>query len=202
MGKVGLFDLEKHFAFYGAYHSNPINVFLHMLFVWPIVFSTLILLYFTPPLFNLPNLGFSPFGYNVDLVLNIGFFLGLVSASFYIAFDKKAGFLAALLNFCCWVSSSYVAGRLGFSLAWKVAVAAQLICWTGQFIGHGVFEKRAPALLDNLFQAFLMAPFFVLLEALQMFCGYEPYPGFHEKVQAKVDSEIKEWKAKNQKKSS
>ncbi|KAI8022755.1 Phenylalanine--tRNA ligase alpha subunit, cytoplasmic [Camellia lanceoleosa] len=33
-----------------------------------------------------------------------------------------------------------------------------------QFIGHGIFEKRAPALLDNLAQAFLMAPYFVFLE--------------------------------------
>ncbi|GAB4860776.1 hypothetical protein Ancab_035939 [Ancistrocladus abbreviatus] len=81
-----------------------------------------------------------------------------------------------------------------------VALAAQLFCWTSQFIGHGVFEKRAPALLDNLAQAFLMAPFFVLLEALERFFGYEPYPGFHASVQAKVAAEIKEWKDKKQKK--
>ena len=35
-----------------------------------------------------------------------------------------------------------------------------------QFIGHGVFERRKPALLDNIFQAFYAAPFFVLLEVL------------------------------------
>ncbi|KAI8023059.1 putative endoplasmic reticulum membrane protein C16E8.02 [Camellia lanceoleosa] len=46
----------------------------------------------------------------------------------------------------------------------EVVLAAQLFCWTGQFIGHGIFEKRAPALLDNLAQAFLMAPYFVFLE--------------------------------------
>ncbi|CAA2983319.1 uncharacterized endoplasmic reticulum membrane [Olea europaea subsp. europaea] len=76
-----------------------------------------------------------------------------------------------------------------------VVLASQLFCWTGQFIGHGVFEKRAPALLDNLVQAFLMAPFFVLLEALSFF-GYEPYPGFNTRVKAKIDAEIKEWKEK------
>lgn len=32
--------------------------------------------------------------------------------------------------------------------------------------GHGVHEKRAPALLDNLGQALFMAPFFVLIEVL------------------------------------
>ncbi|KAL6584026.1 hypothetical protein OROMI_003315 [Orobanche minor] len=77
-----------------------------------------------------------------------------------------------------------------------VVLASQLLCWTGQFIGHGVFERRAPALLDNLAQAFLMAPYFVLLEALQSAFGYEPYPGFHARVQAKVDADIKSWKEK------
>ncbi|XP_052878426.1 2-hydroxy-palmitic acid dioxygenase mpo1-like isoform X2 [Gossypium arboreum] len=92
-----------------------------------------------------------------------------------------------------------LATRLGFSLAWKVVLAVQLFCWIGQFIGHGVFEKRAPALLDNLVQAFIMAPFFVLFEALQTFFGYEPYPGFHAIVQAKIETEINEWKEKKQK---
>ncbi|KAM7267287.1 hypothetical protein ACFE04_009453 [Oxalis oulophora] len=113
--------------------------------------------------------------------------------------DKKAGSLAAVLCFICWFGASSLAAKLGFTLAWKVVLAAQLICWTGQFIGHGVFEKRAPALLDNLLQAFLMAPFFVLLEILQTVFGYEPYPGFHVKVKGRVEDDIKEWREKKQK---
>lgn len=183
---MGLFDLEKHFAFYGAYHSNPVNIFIHMLFVWPILFTFLMLFYYVP-MFFLPN---------------FGLFMTLVYGMFYVGFDKKAGFLAALLCFLCWVGASALASHLGFSLAWKVVLASQLFCWTAQFIGHGVFEKRAPALLDNLAQAFLMAPFFVLLEALEHFFGYEPYPGFHAKVKAMIDAEIKEWQEKKQKKSS
>ncbi|KAI6683139.1 hypothetical protein NL676_029052 [Syzygium grande] len=48
MGRKGLFDLEKHFAFYGAYHSNPVNILIHTVSVWPIFFTVLVLLYFTP----------------------------------------------------------------------------------------------------------------------------------------------------------
>uniref|UniRef100_A0A2N9J608 Uncharacterized protein n=1 Tax=Fagus sylvatica TaxID=28930 RepID=A0A2N9J608_FAGSY len=199
MGKIGVLDLEKHFAFYGAYHSNPINIALHMLFVWPIFFTALLILYFTPSLFSLPHLVFSLFGNHFVLVLNFGFLLALIYSVFYVCLDVKAGSLAALLCAICWVASSFIASRLGFSLAWKVVLVAQLLCWTGQFIGHGIFEKRAPALLDNLVQAFLMAPFFVLLEALQTFFGYEPYPGFHAIVQAKVEAEINEWQGKKQK---
>ncbi|XP_011017531.1 PREDICTED: uncharacterized endoplasmic reticulum membrane protein C16E8.02-like [Populus euphratica] len=196
MGKYGLIDLEKHFAFYGAYHSNSINVLIHMIFVWPIFFTACLILYFTPPLFSLPQVQLSLFGHGVVLFFNVGFFLVLIYALFYICLDPKAGSLAALLCAFCWVASSLVAGWLGFSLAWKVVLVAQIVCWTGQFIGHGVFEKRAPALLDNLIQAFIMAPFFVLLEALQTSFGYEPYPGFHASVQAKIDAEIKEWREK------
>ncbi|KAK9276246.1 hypothetical protein L1049_005777 [Liquidambar formosana] len=194
MGKCGLFDLEKHFAFYGAYHSNPINILIHTVFVWPIFFTALLILYFTPSLFQ-----FSLFGNNLILLLNVGFLLTVIYSLFYVCLDVKAGSLAAILCFICWVASSFLAARLGFSLAWKVVLVAQLICWTGQFIGHGVFEKRAPALLDNLSQAFLMAPFFVLLEALQTLCSYEPYPGFHARVEARIEAEINEWKDKKQK---
>ena len=45
--------------------------------------------------------------------------------------------------------------------------------WIAQFIGHGVFEGRAPALFDNLVQAFFLAPFFVWMEILFYF-GYRP----------------------------
>ncbi|KAF5734684.1 Ribulose-phosphate 3-epimerase chloroplastic [Tripterygium wilfordii] len=122
MCEAGLFDLEKHFAFYGAYHKNPINVLIHTLFVWPIVFFTLVILHFVPPLLNLSHIGFIPSGFLDDrgLVLNLGFFLTIVYALFYICLDKKAGSLAALLCLACWVGGSSLAARLGFSLAWKL----------------------------------------------------------------------------------
>ncbi|OMO93240.1 hypothetical protein CCACVL1_06566 [Corchorus capsularis] len=173
-----IFDLEKNFAFYGAYHSNPINIAIHMLFVWPIFFTAILLLDYTPSLFNLPQIDFSLFGSHVALVFNFGFLVTLIYAVFYVCLDVKAGTLAALL---CWI-----------------VLVVQIVCWTGQFIGHGVFEGRAPALLDNLVQALIMAPFFVLFEALQFF-GYEPYPGFHASVQSKIEAEINEWKEKKQK---
>ncbi|KEH33297.1 hypothetical protein MtrunA17_Chr3g0091931 [Medicago truncatula] len=195
---MGLLDLEKHFAFYGSYHSNPTNIIIHILFVWPILFTSLIFLYFTPPLFS-PSQTVLNFTHPV-LIFNLGFVFAVFYGLFYAALDIKAGSFTAVLTFLSWVGASFVANSIGYELAWKVVLAAQLFCWTGQFIGHGVFEKRAPALLDNLAQAFLMAPFFVVLEILQSSIGYEPYPGFQKKVQARIDANIKEWKEKQQKK--
>ncbi|KAI4992982.1 hypothetical protein ZWY2020_007295 [Hordeum vulgare] len=44
VGGDGFLNLELHVAFYGAYHNNPINVFIHALFVWPIFLTALLLL--------------------------------------------------------------------------------------------------------------------------------------------------------------
>jgi uncharacterized membrane protein YGL010W len=46
------------------------------------------------------------------------------------------------------------------------ALGINVVSWMAQFIGHGVFEGRAPALFDNLYQAIFLAPLFVWLEFL------------------------------------
>jgi uncharacterized membrane protein YGL010W len=58
-------------------------------------------------------------------------------------------------------------------LANKVAGGIFVASWIAQFVGHGKFEGRAPALLDNLVQALFLAPFFVWMEFLFML-GYRP----------------------------
>lgn len=55
--------------------------------------------------------------------------------------------------------------------------------WILQFIGHGKFEGRAPALLDNLVQAFFLAPFFVFFEVMFML-GYRP------ELKARLDQNV------------
>ena len=39
-------------------------------------------------------------------------------------------------------------------------------------MGHGIFEKRAPALLDNMLLMFV-APFFMIFEVLNNGLGYK-----------------------------
>ncbi|KAF8318242.1 DUF962-domain-containing protein [Clavulina sp. PMI_390] len=47
-----------------------------------------------------------------------------------------------------------------------IAIGVHVACWIAQFIGHGKFEGRQPALFDSLVQALVLAPFFVHLEML------------------------------------
>ncbi|KAJ3700577.1 hypothetical protein LUZ61_004282 [Rhynchospora tenuis] len=189
MGK-GLFDLEKHFTSYGAYHNDPMNIMIHTIFAWPTLYTALVLFQFTPTFFT--------FALADDKVIafNFAFVFALIYVVFYVLMDPKAGSLAAVLCFLCWIGSEPLASHLGFSLGWKVVLATQVFGWTGQFLGHGLFEKRAPAVLVNHVQAFLMAPLFVLMTVLQKLVGYEPYPGFHARVRKKIEADRKAWKEK------
>ena len=66
-----------------------------------------------------------------------------------------------------------------------------IFSWLAQFVGHGKFEGRAPALLDNLVQAFLLAPLFVWMEIL-FFFGYRPE--LKQRMESNVEKEIQKFR--------
>lgn len=78
----------------------------------------------------------------------------------------------------------------------KIAIAIHVVSWLAQFVGHGKFEGRAPALLDNLFQAIFLAPLFVWLEFLFMI-GYRPE--LKKRVDKAVEIEVAKFRARKQK---
>lgn len=79
------------------------------------------------------------------------------------------------------------------------ALGVHIFSWLAQFVGHGIFEGRAPALLDNLVQALFLAPFFVWLEVLFML-GYRPE--LKSRLDKAVSKEIAKFKASKSKKAS
>lgn len=197
---MGFLNLEDQFSFYLAYHSHRVNTAIHIVFVWPIFFTALVLLAaFTMPVAPTPHLLSSLPG-GEYFILNAAFFVAAFYAAYYFLLDRKAGLVGALLAFSCWIGAEALVLNLGVSAAWKVALAGQLVSWISQFIGHGAFEGRAPALLDNLSQALLMAPFFVLLEVLQEYTGYEPSPGFGKRVHERAAADIRAYRLSKEKK--
>jgi 2-hydroxy fatty acid dioxygenase len=72
------------------------------------------------------------------------------------------------------------------------AIGIHIVCWLLQFVGHGKFEGRAPALLDNIVQAVFLAPFFVWFELLFML-GYRPE--LKRRIDKAVEQEIAAFKA-------
>lgn len=59
-----------------------------------------------------------------------------------------------------------------------------MVSWIAQFIGHGKFEGRKPALVDNLVQAVFLAPLFVWYEVLFKL-------GLYKKLQAEVEEGVR-----------
>lgn len=192
---MSIIDLDKQFVFYASYHHNNINKLIHIFCVWPILWSAMIFLQYTPVL--VPQLQELPVLSTIASIhpLNGAFFFALFYAIAYLLMEQKgAGALAATLVTAALLSSlkfyHTAQANYGYSPL-LIAAVVHVGCWVAQFVGHGKFEGRAPALLDNLVQAFLMAPLFVLLELL-FNVGYQK--DFQRKISKKVEAEIASFK--------
>eukprot|EP01039_Chlorochromonas_danica_P010918 gene10919-12134_t len=164
--------LESSLAFYASYHHEHRNKLIHFFFVWPIFFTAQTFIFQSPLQWTLPP----PFSYQVTPCLLLSLTVGLYY--FLIEQPGLAGPFASLL-----VALGYF-GNLAvlqyYPLAWKPALAIHLLAWAAQIFGHQVFEKRAPAFLDNLFQALVMAPLFVVIEIFFLL-------GYKNELRKKID---------------
>ena len=77
------------------------------------------------------------------------------------------------------------------------AIFIQIVSWSFQIFGHVQFEKRAPAFLDNAFQAVALAPLFVFCEFLFLL-GIRKQ--LNKELDTKIVSAIREWKQSSKKK--
>lgn len=90
---------------------------------------------------------------------------------YYSVLDATAALMLAPIWYAIWYGSTLLART--HPEANKIAIGIKALGWIGQFYGHGVHEGRAPALLDNLLGAVVLAPFFVFLEVIFQ-AGYRP----------------------------
>ncbi|OAA64837.1 DUF962 domain-containing protein [Cordyceps fumosorosea ARSEF 2679] len=170
-------DLERHLVFYATYHHNPVNKAIHMVCVPLILTSAFAVATYTGPLVDLP-----PWLSVPNLDLNLGTIIALIYAVLYLLLEPVAGFILAA--FC--IGSTAFARHMSLQnpeQTLQVAAGVHVMAWIAQFIGHGAFEGRAPALLDRLMQALFLAPMFVWFEILFVL-GYRP------ELQARVDKQV------------
>ena len=116
------------------------------------------------------------------LDLNLGTIAALLYAALYVLLEPVAGFVLAA--FC--VGSVAFANHLRVEdpkMTFQAALVVHVVCWIAQFVGHGAFEGRAPALFDNLVQALFLAPMFVWLELLFKL-------GYRKELQIRVDKRV------------
>ncbi|TGZ82028.1 DUF962-domain-containing protein [Ascodesmis nigricans] len=175
---MAILDLEEQLVFYGSYHTHKHNITIHIIFV-PILMFGLFLLS-------------SSFALASNPYLNLSTLASLLYSSLYIAMEPVAGSIITPYIILQSLLGTYLHLQYGNDAVYWVGVS-QIVAWGIQFVGHGVFEKKAPALLDNIVQALFLAPFFVWLEVLFMW-GYRPE--LRDRVSKKVKTRRAEMDAK------
>jgi uncharacterized membrane protein YGL010W len=102
----------------------------------------------------------APAGREISMALAIA----IVAVLGWMALDLGVGLIMAALMAPAWYAAEALAGALGPSST--VAAFAVLFVggWALQFLGHH-YEGKRPALLDNIFQAFI-GPMFLVAETL------------------------------------
>ncbi|KAL8718227.1 MAG: hypothetical protein Q9225_004616 [Loekoesia sp. 1 TL-2023] len=139
----------------------------------------------TPPLVPMPQWLVIP-----NLPSNLGTIATLVYATLYILMEPVAGGLLAPLMLAGTAYANHLTSTYGQTANYW-ALGLHITSWIAQFVGHGVFEGRAPALLDNLVQAFFLAPFFVWMEILFRL-SYRPE--LKKRLDEAVEKEIQKYR--------
>jgi len=103
----------------------------------------------------------------LNLPLNLGTLAAATYSSLYLLLSPNlAGVTVTPIVMSFAALSNRLMQRYNKTKVNSIAIGVHVVSWILQFIGHGKFEGRKPALLDNLVQALFLAPLFVWYEAL------------------------------------
>jgi uncharacterized membrane protein YGL010W len=136
--------LKAHFSDYASFHGTAGNKACHYVGI-PLIVVSLFALLSAVPLFTLG-------AYTVTLAE----ILLLATTAYYARLDPV---LAALM-----LGASVVLIAVGRHIPIGWAVALFVVGWIFQFVGHYVYEKRAPAFYRNLAHL-LVGPLWILAKA-------------------------------------
>ena len=174
---------KEFFVSYGKFHNNIVNKLIHIVFIPTIVYCIFGTSHYYPIV-------------DINIVyekLDVGLLMVIILPLVYMSQEFVSGFFTTImLNTLYYISlqnwkvnnsnEDYYDGISYF----RFLLYLQAFAWTMQFIGHGIFERRAPALTNNLLSAFV-APDFVVIEILYLF-GYNTKA--IEEAQIDIDEDI------------
>ena len=143
--------LEQPMGMYTAYHRHPLNRVIHFIMVPAIVWSLLVWTDLVP-LFTISG---------IDITL--AFVLMGALLVWYLMMDFALGVASVAVFTVLLVTAISLNETVGAATAAGIAGIVFVASWVFQFLGHGVWEKRRPALMDNALQV-LIAPMFLVAE--------------------------------------
>jgi len=141
----------RELATYASYHRDARNRATHAVGIPAIVFSLLV---------PLALWRFHLFG----LDASAAWVMAVLALAGWITLDAAIGVAMAVVIVPMLIAAEWIAKSAGATTAWIVFVLFFVGGWIFQLVGH-VWEGRRPALVDNLFQAFI-GPMFIMAEVL------------------------------------
>jgi uncharacterized membrane protein YGL010W len=142
---------RRELATYASYHRDARNRATHFVGIPAIAFSLLVPL----SLWRFQFLGMDA---------SAAWVLAVLALIGWIALDVAIGLAMAAVIVPMLIVAEWIARTQGATTAWIVFVLCFVGGWMFQIVGH-VWEGRRPALIDNLFQAFI-GPMFIMAEVL------------------------------------
>ena len=165
---LSLPPFKEFYIAYGNFHYNKVNKILHCICIPILALSAFTLAKHFLPDFTIPIAGY-------DFTLDLSLLWVLTTSFVYLYIDFFSGILSSLAYVYLWCLSHYfyVSYREAEDLDghFKIFMILHIVGWIGNFVGHGIFEKRSPSFMSNVLYG-VVAPDFVILELLFLL-GYK-----------------------------
>jgi uncharacterized membrane protein YGL010W len=147
--------LRRQLTDYVEYHRDPVNCALHVVGIVILFLGAILPLSLWPV---------TVFG----VQLNMGILLTAPVLIYWILLDVAIGLAIAAAAVLLLFTGATIASHASVTVVWTITVVLIVIGVAMQIIGHQVFERRQPALMDNpthllLGPVFVMAKLFISL---------------------------------------
>ena len=150
---------RRQLAEYAEYHRNDFNRWMH------IIGNPILALAAFLPFSLLP---ITLFGVH----LNAAMFLVMPALILWMTFDLAIGMAIVVSTIPLLLAAAAIANNVSVGWVWITTVLLTVVGWAMQIVGHQVFERRKPALLDNP-SHMLMSPMYVFAK-LYIALGFRP----------------------------
>ena len=128
---------------YDSFHQNNVNKWIHIVCIPALVWSSFV---------QCHRYAF----YNIRL----SFVLFVSYLYKYWKLSPALSLRVGCFYFLLYRHSKTLFYSTSLKLSHRLSVSVFILSWIGQFIGHGVFEKNTPAILNGAYNSFVVGPLF------------------------------------------
>jgi uncharacterized membrane protein YGL010W len=150
---------RQQLAYYADAHRNQVNSVMHIIGN-PLLFVAVVL-----PLCLLPV---RVFGVQISLAP----LLVIPALILWTAWDIAIGLAIVVTSIPLLYAAAAIASRVSVLCVWIIAAGLFIVGWALQILGHQVFERKRPTLLDNPVQM-LISPMYIFAK-LFIALGFRP----------------------------